>query len=252
MAFSISTVTNRWAAAAVHMGVCLSVGAILLVLFIYVWYPLPTFSAIGGLHIFFMLLAIDIVLGPLLTLVVFRAGKRSLKFDLAVIGCVQIAALVYGVSTLLAGRPVYVAALGHRFDLIQASEINEEQLISSGTSLPWWGPKFVGTVQATEGAEVERMMFSGLAGADYGHYPQYHAPLESMRDKLLANAKPMSALRSKNPLRDAELTAWLSSHGHDDRTAVFQGLKARSEDMAVILDAMTASVIGIAPFKPWD
>ena len=67
-----------------------------------------------------------------MTFIVFKSGKKSLKFDLAVIVIIQIAALVYGVVTLLAGRPVYVAALGHRFDLIQASEVRDEQLARAG------------------------------------------------------------------------------------------------------------------------
>jgi hypothetical protein len=110
----------------------------------------------------------------------------------------------------------------------------------------------VGIKKATDKAERERMMFSGLAGADYGHYPRYHAPIETMRDELLANAKPIAELRRLNKTNDPEITAWLAGRRHDDRTAVFQGLRARSQDMAVILDAKTAAVIGIAPFKPWD
>ena len=251
MRFIASSFKNRWAAAAVHFGICLLIGAILLALFTCVWYPSPTFEAIGGLDIFLMLLCIDVLLGPLLTLVVFKPGKKSLKFDLAVIGFVQLAALCYGVLTLLAGRPVFIAALGHRFDLIQASEIGEEQLGTSGASLPWWGPKIVGTKQATDKKERERMMFSGLAGVDYGHYPRYHVPLESMREELLKSAKPISELRIENTTQDAAISSWLSSHGYDDQTAVFQGLKARSQDMTVILDAKTAAVVGIAPFRPW-
>lgn len=154
--------------------------------------------------------------------------------------------------TLLSGRPVYIAAVGHRFDLIQASEIGPEQLEGSNESLSWFGPKVVGIKQATDKAERERMMFSGIAGADYGHYPAYHAPIEMMSEELLANAKPISELRKRNKRKDPEVTAWLASRGHDDKTAVFQGLKTRREDMAVILDAKTAAVAGIAPFKPWD
>ena len=199
-----------------------------------------------------MLLGIDVLLGPLLTFIVFKQGKNSLKFDLAVIGFLQIAALAYGVFTLLSGRPVYIAAVGHRFDLIQASEIGPDQLEGYTGSLPWSGPKVVGFKKATENAERERMMFSGLAGADYGHYPKYHAPIETMRDEMLANAKPISELRKQNKSKDAEISAWLANRGHDDKTAVFQGLKTRSQDMTVILDAKTAAVIGIAPFKPWD
>ena len=243
---------TRLRAATIHLSICVLVGAILLALFWFVWYPYPLFKAVGGQEIFLMLLGIDVVLGPLLTLIVFKADKKSLKFDLAVIGAVQIAALAYGVFTLLSGRPVYIVALGHRFDLIQANEVVDEQLTQVNASLPLWGPIWVGIKPATDKKERERMMLSGLAGADYGHYPQYHAPLESMRDEILANATPISQLRTKNRSRDADITAWLSSRGYDDASAVFQGLKTRSEHMAVILDEKTAKVVGIAPFKPWN
>ncbi len=243
---------SRFRASIIHLAICVLVALVLLALFWFVWYPAPLFKAVGGLEIFLMLLGIDVVLGPLLTFIVFKQGKKSLKFDLAVIGCLQIAALAYGVFTLLSGRPVYVAAVGHKFDLIQASEIGPDQLEGSTGSLPWFGPKVVGIKQATDKAERERMMFSGLAGADYGHYPKYHAPIETMSVEILANAKPISELRKQNKTKDSEITAWLASRGFDDKTVVFQGLRTRNEHMTVILDAKTAAVIGIAPFKPWD
>ena len=243
---------SRFRASLIHLVLCLTVASILFFSFWFVWYPAPLFKAAGGLEIFLMLLGIDVILGPLLTLIVFKTGKKSLKFDLAVIAAIQVAALAYGVLTLLSGRPVYVAALGHRFDLIQASEVGEEQLAPASASLPLWGPIWVGIKQATDKKERERMMFRGVAGADYGHYPQYHAPLETMRDEILENAKPIADLRKRNLAQDAEITDWLRQHGYSDENAVFQGLKARAQDMAVIMDAKTAKVIGIAPFKPWD
>ena len=243
---------TRFQASLRHFAICIVIAMALLIFFWFVWYPYPLFKAVGGQELFLMLLGIDIVLGPLLTFVVFKPAKKSLKFDLMVIGCLQIAALAYGVFTLLSGRPVFIAAVGHKFDLIQASEIGADQLEGATESLPWFGPKVMGIKQATDKKERERMMFSGLAGADYGHYPRYHAPLESMRDEILKNAKPISELRKKNAARDGDITAWLKRHDQTDSSVVFQGLKARAEDMAVILDAKTARVIGIAPFKPWD
>jgi hypothetical protein len=219
-------------------------------LFWFVWYPTPLFRAVGGQEIFLMLLAIDVVLGPLLTLVVFKTGKKTLKFDLAVIAVVQVAALAYGVYTLLAGRPVYVAALGQRFEVIQANLVESQELISANTTLPWWGPKWVGTQKAVDKNEHERVLFSGLAGANYGNFPQHHVPLESMRETLLAEAMSIQELRVKNIAVDAEITAWLAKRGYNDKTAVFQPLKASVEYMAVILDAKTAAVVGIAPFRP--
>jgi hypothetical protein len=243
---------TRFRAAAIHFAICALVGVILLALFWFVWYPSPLFKAVGGDEIFLMLLAVDVVLGPLLTLVVFRAGKKSLKFDLAVIGLVQVLALSYGVWTLLIGRPVYIAGLGAKFAVVQANEVEAAELATANKSLPWWGPQWVGTKQAADKAERERIMFSSLGGADYGHFPQHHVLLQTMRDELLKEAKPIADLRARNAAQSEELTAWLAKRGYSDQSAVFQGLRARNQDMAVILDAKTAVVVGIAPFKPWD
>ena len=77
-------------------------------------------------------------------------------------------------------------------------------------------------------------------------------PLEAMRDELLKEAKPIAELRKRNAAQSDALTAWLATRGYSDERAVFQGLRARNQDMAVILDAKTAAIVGIAPFKPWD
>ena len=55
-----------------------------------------------------MLLAIDVILGPLLGLLVYKEGKKSLKFDLSVIILIQIAALCYGVFSIEQGRPAWL------------------------------------------------------------------------------------------------------------------------------------------------
>jgi len=217
----------------------------------FVWYPQPLFRAIGGLELFLVLLVVDVCLGPLLTFVVYAPSKPSLKFDVAVIVVVQIAALSYGVWTLFAGRPVYVAALGHRFDVIQASEVAQPDLDAAKQSLPLWGPKWVGIKPSDDPKVKQMVLFRALAGADYGSLPQFHTAIESTRDDVLRSAKPIADLRRLNPSADAKITEWLSSHGHTDLSALFQGLKARHEDMAVMIDAKTGAVIGVAPFKPW-
>jgi hypothetical protein len=242
---------TRFRAVAIHLCLCVSIGAVLLALFWFLWYPVPLFRAVGGVEIFLMLLAIDVVLGPILTFVVFKSGKKTLKFDLTVIVFVQLVALSYGVFTLFAGRPVYVASLGDGFKLVQANEVEPQELQVAKTSLPLWGPKWVGTKKSSDPKENERVLLTGAVGGGYAHYPQHHAPLESMREVMLAKARPISELRIRNKSQDAEITEWLSSRGYDDQTATWQPLRAR-ERMAVILDAKTAAVVGIAPFKPWD
>jgi hypothetical protein len=242
---------HRLHAATAHLCISAAVAFVLLVLMWSVWYRTPLFMAQGGLEIFLLLLVVDVTLGPLLTLIVFQPRKKNLKFDLAVIGTLQVIALFYGIYTLLAARPVYLAALGHRFDVVTANEVDDADIKAAVQSLPFWGPKWVGTKQAADPKERERILFSALGGADYGHFPQHHQPLENMRDEILKNAQPISDLKKENPGEEEAIDRWLEKRGVKADEVIYQGLKARAKDMAVIMDAKTAKVIGIAPFKPW-
>ena len=72
------------------------------------WYPPPYFEFDGGMNVMRLLLVVDVVLGPLLTLVVFQRGKKGLRRDLAVIGALQLAAFVYGAGLMFQYRPAFV------------------------------------------------------------------------------------------------------------------------------------------------
>jgi hypothetical protein len=206
--------------------------------------------AIGGHEIFLLILGIDIVLGPLLTLVVFKAGKKSLTFDLATIAAMQIAAMIYGVSVLHEGRPAYVAALGDKFQVVQAVEVTDENLAKSAQTLPWFKPKWVGT-KAPEGRELtEAVGFVREVGGDRGHFPQLHIPYESMTKEVLAKSLPISTLISNNASKADEIRAWLEKNGHDENSVKYQAIRIRASEFVVILDGKTGAVVGIAPFKP--
>jgi hypothetical protein len=240
---------TRTRAALTHLAICIVVALVLLSLFWWVWYPSPLFQAVGGTHIFLLLLGIDVALGPLLTLVVFNPAKKSLKFDLAVIAAVQIAALVYGVFTLLSGRPVYIVNAGYRFDVVQASEVDYTEHKKLGKTVPLWGPKWTGFEKLPIGPENDRLMFGGFS---YTGYPQVHVPIEKMRLETLLKAKGIDVLKTLNPGKEGEIDAWLTAKGLSANDVRFSPLKAPGQDMAVILDGKTAEVRGIAPFKPWE
>ena len=246
-----SLLYGRIRAACIHL---IASGAIAALLFLFFWFRLyaaPLFQAAGGLEIFVTLLAIDVVLGPLMTLIVWKKDWKQLRRDLAVIAFVQIAALCYGIYTLWIARPVYIAALVQRFDVVHATDVHDAEIAASGKSLPWLGPEWVGIKQATDPKERERVMFASLGGVDYGHFPQHHQPIENMRDEILKSAQPLVELKKLNPGEEVAIDRWVERRGAKPDAVVFQGLRARSQDMAVVMDAKTAKVIGIAPFKPW-
>lgn len=241
----------RARAAFVHFVFSALVCALIWLVFSQIWYPAPLLVGMGASSIYLLLIAVDVIVGPFLTFVVFDTGKKSLKLDLSVIVVMQIAALAYGMMAMYAARPAYIAYLGKRFDVIRANDIDAIDLAKSGSRLPAWGPEWVGTTVASDKVERDRILLSAaLAGVDYGHYPQYHTPLSLSATEMLRNAKPVSDLRARNPALNNKISDWMHAYGRSDENSRYLPLTARSAEYVVVIDATDATVVGVAPFPP--
>lgn len=97
---------SRWQAFAIHLSISLLVFLLLLTIILVFWFPGILFSIDGGWNGLRIIIGVDLVLGPLLTLVVFKSGKPGLKFDLACIGLFQAACLAGGMFILHSERPL--------------------------------------------------------------------------------------------------------------------------------------------------
>ena len=97
---------NRFGAFAVHLGISLVIFIILGYLIVFHWYPDFFFTSDGGWQGIRIVALVDLVLGPTLTLVVYKKGKPSLKFDLSVIALIQAVCLVGGVWIVFTERPI--------------------------------------------------------------------------------------------------------------------------------------------------
>lgn len=97
---------NRWKAFGIHLGISLMVLLMLLGFIIVLWYPGILFNIDGGWEGLRIVMGVDVVLGPLLTLVVFKVGKPGLKFDLSCIAAAQIACMAVGLWIIYQERPI--------------------------------------------------------------------------------------------------------------------------------------------------
>ena len=113
---------NKLKAFLVHLGISAVIFVILLGLIVFVWYPHPYFTADGGWQGIRIVVLVDLVVGPLLTLIVFKRGKRGLKLDLAIIALIQACCLAWGVHVVYAQRPVAVVFADHGFYSLTSAE----------------------------------------------------------------------------------------------------------------------------------
>lgn len=115
----------RLKAFAAHFGLSACVLAVVLSGLFVGWYRWPGWYVTGFLHVSLILLVVDVTMGPLFTLLIASPGKprRVLARDIAVIAVLQFAALLYGVSTLWGGRPLYYAYSTREMETVAAAQI---------------------------------------------------------------------------------------------------------------------------------
>jgi hypothetical protein len=245
-------VKHKFIAALVHMSGSVLLALICLVLVFQMWYPSPLHAAIGVTQIFLLVLGVDVVIGPLLTFVVFKPGKKTLKFDLSVIVLLQLIALSYGLYTVMIGRPAWVVYNVDRFDVVRAYELQEQyQTLAKPeyAAAPLWGPRWVAAVAPTDVTERNKLTFESVEGhADLAQRPNLYAPLLTVKAAMQKRAKPLDKLKALNVGNEALVAETLKKYPLADS---FVPLKAPIQDMTVLLRKDTAEVVAVVALKPW-
>ena len=132
---TFSDVTRRQAFLT-HLAASTTVFLVLAYLILYRWYPDFYFKLDGGLRGIATIFFVDVVLGPGLTLLVFKPGKKSLKFDMAVILLCQLVALSWGIHSVYSERPGATVFYWGRFTCINQNDTADMDMraIESGPS----------------------------------------------------------------------------------------------------------------------
>ncbi|RMF79004.1 MAG: hypothetical protein D6739_11320, partial [Nitrospirae bacterium] len=114
----------RLKAFAIHLAASVAVATCLVVLLVSRYFPLPYFFADGGWQGLRLVVAVDAVLGPLLTLIIFNPakGRRALLRDYTVIVLLQIGAFAFGAWTVFAHHTALVVYADGTFYTVDAEE----------------------------------------------------------------------------------------------------------------------------------
>ncbi len=242
---------SRWQAAGIHLGISIFIALIVVMAMLFLWYPAHYFNAMGGSGLLFLVVGVDVVLGPLITLIIFNTKKKSLKFDLVVIAFLQATALAYGVSTMFHARPVYTVFSQGRFDVIIAADISEKENAKvkdeAFKALPLTGPLIVALKMPTDLKEVERIVSSGI---DARAFTQYYVPYESQAKTAAAASNSLGQLRKSSPQSAEKIKSFLVENKLDEGKVGILPLYTRNLDMTIILDRESGKVLAIAPIAP--
>jgi hypothetical protein len=232
-----------------HLSISIFIALLVMGLVFFVWYPLPLAKAVGVTHIFLMMLTIDVIVGPLLGLLVYKEDKKSLKFDLTVIIAIQISALLYGIYSIEQGRPAWVVYNVDRFELVRKNEIvaqNINQAKPQFQQLSWLKPQFVATQFAQDVKQRNDDMFAEvLGGISLAQRPERYVNFAEAKAQLQKRAQSLELLQQYN-----DKTVVKNILAKYPQATAFLPMKASAVDMTVLINHK-GEVVKIVDLRPW-
>ncbi len=235
-----------------HLVASLVVATVSLLIVLHVWYPLPLYQATGVGKIFSVMLGVGIVLGPVLTFIVYRPKKKTLKFDLSVIVLLQLTAFFYGFYHVYDGRPVWIAYNVDRFDLVKNNELDSRKLSETKTyyrSASNTGPKYVAAIIPNDNRRTGNdILFDEIGyGIAPSQRPELYQPISTVNDTIDARSEDLNKLYDYN--NSDEVDNVLAEYSKADS---FLPLKASTLDMVVLINKKDSPrVIEIVDLRPW-
>lgn len=186
------------------------------------WYCWPGWYLASVLHIVGIVVMVDLVLGPALTLIVANPGKRRavLARDIAIIVAVQLIALVYGGVTLWRGRPLYYTFSVDRLELVQASDLKADD-ISLGRRenpalAPYWysRPRWIWAPLPENPEEAQKIAAGTIVGgADVIQMPRLFRPWERGLPELRQHLHKLDEMQYFSPAEKRTLQSRIAQLG---------------------------------------
>jgi len=245
-------INSRHQAFAIHILISLFVIAVFVCITIYWWYPPPYLELDGGIGALRLLFIVSLILGPLLTLIVYKKGKPGLFFDLSVIACIQIAALIYGGNVIYRVKPSFIVFAVDRFTLV--SDQDSDMMLLIGTDFVNSnnrGPMPVFTSLPEDINKRNDLLFGAFEGrADLEFRAEYYQPFLPNIKKAILRSKKISQYYLTDSNRPI-INSFLESNKLIVSDLSFFPVVGKKKDMLLAVQSETGEIKGAIDIDPW-
>ena len=228
----------------VHLACSAGVAFLAAGLVLGLWYPFPYRELSGGRELFLLVVTVDMVCGPLLTMVLFNAKKPRAELwrDLGMVALIQLGALGYGLWTVWEARPLFLVQEIDRFKVIATPDLRgaSTSALSAALQPRWWqGPQTVAIREPYDDKERETVLFESVQGGrDYAERPEFYLPYEGGAAlKSLERAKPLAVFLQKQPGQQEAAQKLAREKGADMAQWLYLPVVARQAWVAVLNQA---------------
>jgi hypothetical protein len=240
----------RWATG--HLVISAAVVALAALLVFGVWYPSPWRQLLGIAGIFGLVVGVDLVCGPLLTLVLAspKKSRQERWVDLSLVGAIQVIALAYGLWSVFGARPVALVFEVDRLTIVSANEVQTEQLSAAPEglrALPWAGINLAGVRKPRSSSEHMESLDMSLQGVTPAMRPDWWVPYDAAKPDVIHKAKPLTDLLKAQPQQSTLLESTAAKSGLPIEALRYLPLTSSKVLEWVALISPVGDVVGYAP-----
>jgi hypothetical protein len=244
---------SRYKAASTHLAISAGIAALVLLIMLALWYPPPLFTAMGGGKLAALIIGVDLVIGPLITLIIFDTRKKELVFDLAIVVALQLGALGYGVHTMYAARPAFIVFTGQELAVVSAVDIDEKELakakLEAFRHFSQTGPVLVAAEPPTDPQELSDIAFTSFLGIGIQHHPKYYVPYADKRQQVLKESRPLTGLKLE-PQGKERLEKYLKQSALNADKFCYLPVTSDNKPLTAIIDANSGDLVDILDITP--
>jgi hypothetical protein len=207
------------------------------------WYHWPGWYLADMPAVLAIMVGVDVVLGPLLTLIIADPAKarRVLARDLGCILLVQLIAFTYGTITLWNGRPLYYAFSVNCLSLVQAQDLERGStaMARNAALAPHWYslPRWIWAPLPDDSAEAANIVQSATQGGfDVTARPTYFKPWASGAADLRGQLKRADDIKFFSLKEKGVLKARMTAMGLAPDRADAIALTGRKRPLLVVFD----------------
>lgn len=223
-----------------------------------VWYPVPYDVLAGGRELFLLVISVDVVAGPLLSLVIYNPAKpkKELFSDIGMVVCLQVLALSYGLYSMSQARPVFLAYEGDRFQVVSVADIDPDEIAMAPAklqSLSFSGPKLMGVklLGASDKGYVESIQLA-MAGQPPSFRPERWAEYITQSSNVVKHARALSDLIGHYPESRSLIDNMVNDSGVVlEQLGFYPVLSYNAVGWVVVVDLKTAKPVFFLDLDGW-
>jgi len=248
-AISPALLREKTFAALIHLGLSATATGALAAAMWFALYPPPYFWIDGGISVLRILLVVDVILGPMLTFVVFNRAKPEWRRDLAIIALVQVFAFAYGAYTMARYRPVFAVHIDGTFFAVpwpRVEAATQDMARPRALRGAGWAPTFV--VMDMPADPHQQMELRRRANPDGnsalpGMGDRYLPFTGAVAQKVLDNSADVEALARSNADIARELARVKAGHPGPLSRYSFQPLVGRDDGNMLVFERQSAKLV---------